>query len=429
MADQQIALAIDSCTEASAYHDSQRYGYFSLLIQQGSRKKQSSYRLTDMARVLSLVDNRNDTWISQAEFLLPNRRIVNLARIGLLFVDIDSYNLPWANDRNPEQQAQSLLYFCREEGLPEPSMIIWSGRGLHAKWILDGSVPRQALPRWNACQRFLVEKLKTLGADPRAKDASRVLRLVDTVNTRSGDIARAVHVASGTNNEPVRYSFEWLCEMLLPMARWDLEKKKNKGKRTLSLVSGIEGKGLKTFSGRRLAWDRLEDIRTLHKLRGKVKEGDRMCMLFWQINFLLLSGATHSSGLWHEAAELARQIDPKWGYQSSELSTLYQKARAHEAGEKIEFNGRSYSALYTPRNDTLINQLRITDEEQKQLKTIVSKSEARERDRLRKQSKRRAAGAMDRATWEAQSITQQKPWEELGISRRTWYRKGKPKPV
>ena len=151
-----------------------------------------------------------------------------------------------------------------------------------------------------------------------------------------------------------------------------------------------------------------------------------MNTLFWQLNFLLLSGATYSANMWHEAAELARQIDPKWGYQSRELSTLYQKARAHEAGKKVEFGDRHYPALYTPKNDTLINLFQITPAEQQQLKTIISPDQARERDRLRKQKQRRAAGVQDRKTYESNSISQQKPWEQLGISRRTWYRKGKP---
>jgi hypothetical protein len=45
-----------------------------------------------------------------------------------------------------------------------------------------------------------------------------------------------------------------------------------------------------------------------------------------------------------------------------------------------------------------------------------------ERDRERKRQKRRAAGAMLRANYEAQSLSKLKPWEAEGVSRRTWYR-------
>ncbi|WP_354020361.1 hypothetical protein [Endozoicomonas lisbonensis] len=238
----QNALDIDSTAEAGSYLDQGRYGYFSLLIQQLNRKQQVSYRLTDLHQVLPLVDPTKDTWISQAEFLLPNRRVVNLARIGLLFVDVDTYRMPWAKGRTPDQQVDSFLYFCEQAGVPQPSLVIWSGRGLHAKWLLDGTLPRQALPRWNACQRFLVDLLHETGADPRAKDASRVLRLVDTVNSRSQQVARVLHITSGTDDKPKRYDFEWLCEMLLPMARWGSGKGGKKAEK--QTVAGI-GSGRK----------------------------------------------------------------------------------------------------------------------------------------------------------------------------------------
>ncbi len=83
--------------------------------------------------------------------------------------------------------------------------------------------------------------------------------------------------------------------------------------------------------------------------------------------------------MYHEAATLARAIDAGWGYNCKELMTLYSKAKQFEAGEKISFGGKEYPALYTPRNDTLINLFEITDDEQRELRTIISKGMAAER--------------------------------------------------
>src|SRR5690625_5379455 len=95
--------------------------------------------------------------------------------------------------------------------------------------------------------------------------------------------------------------------------------------------------------------------------------------LFWRLNFLLLSGATHSGAMYHEAKALARELSPNWNdYRSKELMTLYAKAKQYEAGEKVEFGGRQYSPLYTPKNDTLISLFQITDEEQRKLRTVIS---------------------------------------------------------
>ena len=147
--------------------------------------------------------------------------------------------------------------------------------------------------------------------------------------------------------------------------------------------------------------------------------------LFWQLNFLLLSGATNSGQMWHEAAELARQIDPSWSYGSDALSTLYSKAKQYESGKTVEFNGRELPALYTPKNDTLIQLFGITDAEQAGLRTIISEGVAKARHAARDTVKRRAAGAVPRAEYEANALSNTRPWEALGISRATWYRQKK----
>lgn len=387
------------------YHDSNRIGFFSLLVDVRGEKRQSSHRLADMPTILNLVDKTRDTWMSQAEFIRPNRRVVNLSRLGLLFADLDTYRIHALAGRDPEKLAASVLYFCAEEGVPAPSMLIYSGRGIQAKWLLEGTIPRQALPRWNACQRYLVDRLAHIGADPMAKDASRVLRTVETVNSKSGEVCRVVHVTNGIDGQPIRYNFEYMAEALLPAARWKIEQQRQEQsqqratKKLFLLVPGGKADNLRGFSGRQLAWDRLEDLRKLAELRGGVVEGQRMQHLFWRLNFLLLSGATNSKQMYHEAAALARELDPQWSSRSKELMTLFSKAKAYEAGEKVSFGGKEYAPLYTPKNDTLINLFRITPEEQQQLKTVVSQAEAAERHRKREEGRRRAAGAIDRETY------------------------------
>ncbi len=429
MAVAQLAL-FDRAEEARAYHDPGRSGFFSILVDVDGDKRQSSHRLIEMPTVLGLVDKTRDTWLSQAEFFKPNRRVVNLARIGLLFADLDTYRTPWAKGRKPEELSAAVLYHCHQEGIPTPSMLVFSGRGIQAKWLLERPVPRQALPRWNACQKYLIDRLLPVGADVAAKDASRVLRLVETVNSKSGEVCRVVHVESGSDGQPIRYSFEFLAEALLPVARWDIEKQRQERaeKRQIKLLPGNKTDNLRGFSGRQLAWHRLEDLRKLATLRGGVSEGERMKHLFWRLNFLLLSGATNSAQMYHEAAALARELDSSWNYRSKELMTLYAKAKQYEAGEKVEFGGKQFAPLYTPRNDTLINLFQITDDEQRTLRTLISRDMAAERHRKREEARRRASGAVDRATYEANSASRQKPWEALGMSRRTWYRAGKPMP-
>ncbi len=444
---QQLSL-FDPYDEARCYLDASRRGFFSVLLRDEDwcNAHQRSYRLELMPDVLRHLDPTRDTWISQAEFIKPNRRVVNLLRIGLLFADLDTYRNPNLSRLTPEQQAEYFVYLCYEVvRIPPPSLILFSGRGLQAKWFFDEAVPRMALPRWNAAQRGLLDRLSdpSMGedwcVDHAARDASRVLRVVQTINSKSGQIVRVLHVTPGEDGLPVRYDFDYLCEWFLPLSRDELkrlreqrEQDKAERKARLQIVQGDRkpGAGLRGFSGRTLAWHRLEDLRTLIRLRGGVHEGQRMLFLFWLLNFLLLSGATNSSQMRHEAAALAREIDPAWGYNSAELSTLYNKAKAFEAGERVEWNGKTYPPLYTPTNEHLIDLFQITDDEQRQLQTIVSEDIAKARHAAREAARRRAAGAMDRAIYEqqarergeraralrAQGLTLQAIAEQLGVS-------------
>ena len=189
-----------------------------------------------------------------------------------------------------------------------------------------------------------------------------------------------------------------MAEELLPVGRQELEARKRElaQRERYKAIKGSKTGQLRCFSGRQLAWHRVLDLRRLAELRHVVREGERMKHLFWQTTFLLLSGVRNSRDMYQEAAIMARAIDPTWNCRSPELSTLYRKAREYEAGESVEFEGRKYPSLYTPRNDTLINLFGITDGEQRQLQTIISTGMAAERDRAWHEARRRAAGAKER---------------------------------
>jgi hypothetical protein len=88
------------------------------------------------------------------------------------------------------------------------------------------------------------------------------------------------------------------------------------------------------------------------------------------------------------------------------------------------------------RADRIAKMLKVTDAERTALRltTIgacdVSKTERlrrrKERHRAAQQARRRKRGVMPRDQYLALSLSRTKPWEALGISRRTWERRGKP---
>ena len=258
----QLELFNDSpLDETSLFHDPGRPGFFSIFVRPAmADPRQRSYRLDLLPQVLAALDRHNDTYISQAEFFKPNRRLVNLWRLGLAFVDLDTYQTKWGS-RTPEEVSLSVRTFLHDEGIPAASLIVSSGRGLYLKWLFETPIPQSALPRWNAVQRELVERLQRFGADPMAKDASRVLRLVQTVHAKTGDVVSVLHVEEA-EWEPKRYGFDRLAGAVLPVER--PQSQKDISRRPFKVVEGGLGRE------RSLAWARLTDLRLLQDIRGRV---------------------------------------------------------------------------------------------------------------------------------------------------------------
>ena len=98
--------------EVELFHSPERHGFFSILQSVHGTRRQRSYKLVEMPKVLDYLDKTRDSWMSQAEFFKPNRRVVNLWRVGLLFVDIDSYNVPQLRDAKPDYLVSQLLFYC-----------------------------------------------------------------------------------------------------------------------------------------------------------------------------------------------------------------------------------------------------------------------------------------------------------------------------
>jgi hypothetical protein len=80
----------------------------------------------------------------------------------------------------------------------------------------------------------------------------------------------------------------------------------------------------------------------------------------------------------------------------SRMHTVLARARSASEGEEVEWNGYHRHSLYHLKNETIIDLLEITPEEESGLTTIISDDTRRERDRGRKERARRSRGAQPR---------------------------------
>lgn len=415
LAQRQLSY-FDGLEEASLYHEADSRGFVAVCTQNPiDGFNQRCMKVTKLAEHLaglySLPQDDFSVWLSQASFAkFGSRCAVDLMRIGLCFVDLDTYKVPTAKDLSRAQVIEQIHAICRGAGIPSPSLIVYSGNGYQVKWILDAYLPRAALVRWRLVEKRLVELFSELGADPAATDPSRIFRTVGSINPKTGNLVEVAYFKGKSLDTTTGCSFEALAA-LLPVERAEIEKKrKDRAKRAdLKLVEKPDYKS--TRKGARckpsymeLAWARLEDLRLLAQLRGGINPGMRNTYMLLVTCQLALSGLVHPDNFTKNVRSLQEDIskDAKWLSDRDLLKSLEKRVQQHYQSHNISFDGiagKQKTPIYTYRNSTMIRLLEITDAEQRQLKTIISKELATERDTLRTRAKRRASGVAERAEY------------------------------
>jgi hypothetical protein len=84
--------------------------------------------------------------------------------------------------------------------------------------------------------------------------------------------------------------------------------------------------------------------------------------------------------------------------------------------------GAAWRVTYAERQAGRLTTIGCYDVDRR-CRTVLAKDRRRERDRLAKAEKRRAEGAVPRSVYEANSLSKTKPWELMGITRRTYERR------
>ena len=130
------------------------------------------------------------TYLTVDRFAGP-RQLSRLLTLNALYCDFDYYRTDILGGMPPADVRDVLHRHLAAEGIPTPSVVLDSGRGLALIWLHE-PMPKGALPRWQAAQDALVELLRPFGADPCARDAARVLRLPGTVNGKTGRVVRTI---------------------------------------------------------------------------------------------------------------------------------------------------------------------------------------------------------------------------------------------
>ncbi len=358
------------------------------------RWNQTVYPVEVALALLDQYRGQDDVYLSTQRFR-GRRRISELLSMGALFADLDYYGRPQLAAEDPRRVLDLALGTLSMAGVPAPSLAISSGRGMYLIW-LHSPIPRAALPRWRACQERLKDLLAPLGADPKARDAARVLRVVGTRHRRAG-----VEVEALTTAREAR-PFDELADAILPYTR--AEVRDLRVQRAHRRSQEPLWTPPKDFTQASLWEARLSDLQALRGLRWFGEP-----MSDYRDRWLFLAGAAMSwisppEVLYRELHALAEEVGG-WtpGRTDSKMHAIFRTAREHQAGKRAEWDGVKLSPRYKFRNETIIDWLEITPEEERRLKTIISDDERRRRDRERDENRRREAGAMTRKDYEGRA--------------------------
>ena len=284
-------------------------------------------------------------YITLNTFFKPYRRLECIKELNALFIDLDYYKTKFTK----EQIIMNLEENYFNKIIPATNYILDSGRGLGLIWLIN-KVPSQALPLWKAIEEYLYNQLKEFGADRQALDATRILRVPGSINSKSKTVVSII------DEYDYIYDLREIQREYLPELK-PTEKKKGRPKK----INYI-------YRERSLYYSRIQDITKLCELREYDLRGHREIILFLY-RYYLCSFTEDVQKALGDVLEL----NSMFIYPLKENEVI----RATRSAEKCYLDKNKE---YKYKNDTLIELLEITEYEETQMSTIISNREYKRRN-------------------------------------------------
>lgn len=285
-------------------------------------------------------------YITLNTFYKPCRRLEYIKELNALFIDLDTYNTKF----NKEQILMDLEQNYFNKKVPIPNYVIDSGRGMYLIWLIN-SVPSKALPLWKAVQEYLYSQLECFGADRKALDATRILRVPGSINSKAKTVVGIL------DEYDYVYDLREIQHEFLPELK---PKEKKRGRpRKINFV----------YRERSLYYARIQDITKLCELREYSLKGKRELILFLYRYYLCVFTEDVQKAL-EDVLELNSMFTPPLNENEVRKAT--------RSAEKVYIDKVKE---YKYKNSTLIELLEITEDEERYMTTIISNKEYRRRDR------------------------------------------------
>ncbi|MBW6417022.1 DNA-primase RepB domain-containing protein [Celeribacter sp. PS-C1] len=376
----------------------------------GGAKSWTYYKDTLLDQLPTFLDS--PSFVSLNRFW-GKRENNNLAAVNALFVDLDYRTaIDWRGKTPDEVQAAYSAHLAAH-GLPQPSIVLQTGRGVAAIWLVQ-ELSWTIKKRWRAALKALIELSLPFGADPACNDESRVFRIPGSINEKSG---KRVRIAGGTLQ---RYSYETLEDQIYlacgrPTRAELLTRKEARKKRSPKNGADMP-RGLTQAQRFRQIMDDLETFRNY--CGGMVPVGRRNTWLHFYAT--CLTYAPDAGDIEAQIANMAAIATP--GLKPNDVRATIRQAldkASRPTSHCVWKDGR-----YSYKGSTIAERLEISPQLARDLglQQIVPVEERKHRKAVAERARRVAQGAVTRDEYLAENnASRTKPWLALGIGRTKFY--------
>ncbi|MEY8624780.1 hypothetical protein AALJ34_14365 [Paraclostridium bifermentans] len=265
-------------------YDDSTDGYIQILKLNNEENKESSNtdstkktieiyntRNEELRDIVEVLHEENDVFVAPNTMYIPKRRVKNIRQFRSLFQDIDCQNVGLE-----KAETVYLVWKLYYEGkIPKPTMVTDSGRGIHLYWRIKNA-PYGALNTWQELEDYIYYNLKHLGADKKATDSARVLRLPRTINSKNQLNCEILYI-----DDELEYTMYELRDKYLNYnpKSYQLQIQDTKGQNNKVISNRF-------FNSYSLHMQRACDLQTLCKLRNFDMKGYRNmiihCYAYWK---------------------------------------------------------------------------------------------------------------------------------------------------
>ena len=348
--------------------------------------------------IVEELHKKEDVFLAPNTMYIPKRRVENIRQFRALFQDIDCESMGLE-----KAETVYMIWIMHYEGkIPKPTMVTDSGRGVHLYWRIQNA-PFGALNTWQELQDYIYYNLKHLGADKKATDGARVLRLPGTINSKSDTDCEVLYI-----DNDVEYSMYELREEYLNYKPKTHQLKMQQTKKIDNKV--ISNRFFNSYS---LHMERANDLETLCRLRKYEMTGYRNmavhCYAYWKgiyvrdnyelENIVIEFNNAFTEPLKETEVQAVLRCIPK----AIDKFIAYEQGLRSGERKRVSKGMRDKDG-YWYKNETLIDRLGITKSEQKHMKTIIGIDEKYDRNNERRRNKRRNEEGLTKKQQELQDL-------------------------